>query len=74
MRLCSLHPQFLEPQGLVARWPEELLASGVLRGSTRGYCFKLRSRSPAWLRRWREIDSPRPHPLFRIAAGPIANW
>jgi hypothetical protein len=47
MRLWSLHPQFLEPQGLVARWPEELLASGVLRGSTRGYCFKLRSRSPA---------------------------
>ena len=37
MRLWSLHPQYLDPQGLVALWREALLAQAVLRGKTRGY-------------------------------------
>lgn len=37
MRLWSLHPQYLDPQGLVALWREALLAQAVLRGETRGY-------------------------------------
>lgn len=37
MRLWSLHPQYLDPQGLVALWREALLAQKVLRGETRGY-------------------------------------
>ncbi len=37
MRLWSLHPQYLDPQGLVALWREALLARAVLRGETRGY-------------------------------------
>ena len=37
MRLWSLHPQYLDPQGLVALWREGLLARAVLRGETRGY-------------------------------------
>src|SRR6188768_745247 len=37
MRLWSLHPQYLDPQGLVALWREGLLARAVLRGKTRGY-------------------------------------
>jgi hypothetical protein len=37
MRLWSLHPQYLDPQGLVALWREALLAKAVLRGETRGY-------------------------------------
>lgn len=37
MRLWSLHPQHLDPQGLVALWRETLLAQAVLRGETRGY-------------------------------------
>ena len=37
MRLWSLHPQYLDPQGLVALWRESLLAQSVLRGETRGY-------------------------------------
>ena len=37
MRLWSLHPQYLDPQGLVALWRETLLAQAVLRGETRGY-------------------------------------
>ena len=37
MRLWSLHPRYLDPQGLVAVWREALLARAVLRGETRGY-------------------------------------
>jgi hypothetical protein len=37
MRLWSLHPRYLDPQGLVALWRETLLAQAVLRGETRGY-------------------------------------
>jgi hypothetical protein len=37
MRLWSLHPRYLDPQGLVALWREALLARAVLRGKTRGY-------------------------------------
>ena len=37
MRLWSLHPRYLDPQGLVALWREALLARAVLVGSTRGY-------------------------------------
>lgn len=37
MRLWSLHPRYLDPQGLVALWREALLAKAVLRGDTRGY-------------------------------------
>jgi hypothetical protein len=37
MRLWSLHPRYLYPQGLVALWREALLAQAVLCGKTRGY-------------------------------------
>jgi hypothetical protein len=37
MRLWSIHPRYLDPQGLVALWREALLARAVLRGQTRGY-------------------------------------
>lgn len=37
MRLWSLHPEYLDPQGLVAVWREALLARAVLRGETIGY-------------------------------------
>ena len=37
MRLWTIHPQYLDPQGLVALWREALLARAVLRGQTRGY-------------------------------------
>ncbi len=37
MRLWSLHPKYLDRQGLVALWREALLAQAVLRGETRGY-------------------------------------
>jgi hypothetical protein len=37
MRLWSLHPRYLDRQGLVALWREALLARAVLQGRTRGY-------------------------------------
>jgi len=37
MRLWSLHPKYLDAQGLVALWREGLLAQAVLRGKTKGY-------------------------------------
>ncbi|MBS1169685.1 MAG: pyrimidine dimer glycosylase [Burkholderiaceae bacterium] len=37
MRLWSLHPQYLDAQGLTALWREALLAQAVLHGETRGY-------------------------------------
>lgn len=37
MRLWSLHPQYLDRQGLLALWREALLAKKVLEGKTKGY-------------------------------------
>jgi hypothetical protein len=37
MRLWTLHPRYLDAQGLTALWRESLLARAVLRGQTRGY-------------------------------------
>lgn len=37
MRLWSIHPRYLDRQGLTALWREGLLARAVLAGKTRGY-------------------------------------
>ncbi|TDE88820.1 DNA lyase [Occultella glacieicola] len=37
MRLWSVHPRYLDRQGLTACWREALLAQAVLAGRTRGY-------------------------------------
>jgi hypothetical protein len=53
MRLWTIHPKYLDPQGLVALWREALLARAVLRGKTRGY------RHHPQLERFREHALPR---------------
>ena len=53
MRLWTLHPRYLDSQGLVALWREALLAKAVLRGETRGY------RRHPQLARFRAHASPR---------------
>jgi len=53
MRLWSLHPKYLDPQGLVALWREALLAQAVLQGKTKGY------KHHPQLRRFQESSSPR---------------
>src|SRR5689334_20947553 len=52
MRLWSLSPAYLDPQGLVALWREALLAQAVLRGRTKGY------RHHPQLSRFRAADAP----------------
>ncbi|WP_175956883.1 pyrimidine dimer DNA glycosylase/endonuclease V [Schaalia sp. Marseille-Q2122] len=37
MRLWSLHPSYLDRQGLTACWREALLAQAVIAGRTKGY-------------------------------------
>lgn len=37
MRICSLHPKYLDTKGLVALWRETLLAKHVLEDKTKGY-------------------------------------
>src|SRR5580704_6881298 len=53
MRLWSLHPKYLDPQGLVALWREALLAQAVLAGKTKGY------RHHPQLRRFQKSPAPR---------------
>ena len=53
MRLWSIHPRYLDPQGLVALWREALLARAVLRGATKGY------RHHPQLERFRSHATPR---------------
>jgi hypothetical protein len=53
MRLWSLHPRYLDPQGLVALWREALLAQAVLSGNTLGY------RNHPQLERFRSQSAPR---------------
>ena len=53
MRLWTLHPKYLDAQGLVALWRETLLAREVLRGHTKGY------RQHPQLRRFRLCPTPR---------------
>ncbi len=53
MRLWTLHPKYLDAQGLVALWREALLAREVLRGHTNGY------RQHPQLHRFRTCPTPR---------------
>src|SRR5574340_1622446 len=53
MRLWSLHPKYLDGQGLVALWREALLAQAVLAGKTRGY------QHHPQLKRFQDTPAPR---------------
>ena len=53
MRLWTLHPKYLDPQGLVTLWREALLARAVLGGRTVGY------RHHPQLHRFRQHGLPR---------------
>jgi hypothetical protein len=52
MRLWSLHPRYLDRQGLLALWREGLLAQKVFKGETKGY------RNHPQLIRFREQSDP----------------
>ena len=52
MRIWTLHPSYLDRQGLTALWREALLARKVLREKTKGY------RRHPQLERFRKQDNP----------------
>jgi hypothetical protein len=52
MRIWTLHPKYLDRQGLLATWRESLLAQAVLRKKTKGY------RNHPQLIRFREQQKP----------------
>ncbi|MFF2494150.1 pyrimidine dimer DNA glycosylase/endonuclease V [Agromyces sp. NPDC058064] len=52
MRIWSVHPRYLDRQGLTACWRETLLAQAVLEGATRGYT------NHPQLERFREAADP----------------
>ena len=52
MRIWSLHPSYLDRQGLTACWRESLLAQAVLAGRTKGY------RNHPQLRRFQDHVEP----------------
>jgi hypothetical protein len=52
VRIWSLHPRYLDRQGLTACWREALLAQAVLADRTRGY------RAHPQLRRFRSAADP----------------
>ncbi|MBE0648656.1 MAG: hypothetical protein IH596_12840 [Bacteroidales bacterium] len=52
MRIWSVHPGYLDTQGLTALWRETLLAKKVLEGKTKGY------RNHPQLNRFKKSDDP----------------
>ncbi|MDO5060787.1 MAG: pyrimidine dimer DNA glycosylase/endonuclease V [Actinomycetaceae bacterium] len=52
MRLWTLHPKYLDRQGLTACWREALLAQAVIAGRTKGY-----TQHPQ-LKRFKDCDEP----------------
>jgi hypothetical protein len=52
MRLWSIHPKYLDAQGIVALWRETLLAQAVLRNETKGY------RNHPQLERFKSCNAP----------------
>lgn len=52
MRLWSLHPKYLDRQGLLALWREGLLAQKVIQGKTKGY------KSHPQLKRFQQQNDP----------------
>ena len=64
VRLWSLHPGYLDSQGLVALWREALLAQKVLAGKTRGY------KNHPQLERFKA----HPHPPAAIAVYLFSVW
>lgn len=52
MRIWSLHPRYLDRQGLLACWRETLLAQAALAGRTKGYT------AHPQLTRWRATQDP----------------
>jgi hypothetical protein len=51
-----------------------LVTRGQLEYEWLHLASKLKTRAPAWLEQIEAVKKPKPHPLFRIVAGGIADW
>jgi len=51
-----------------------LVNSGQLGYEWGHLLAKLERRSPATWQRWRDLQTPDPHPSFTVITGPIAEW
>jgi Pyrimidine dimer DNA glycosylase len=60
--------------GRTARPPAIRTTRGQLHYEWEWLLRKLRRRNPALYRRHIAVSTPAAHPLFRIVAGPIADW
>jgi hypothetical protein len=50
------------------------VSAGQLAYEWRHLRRKLRARSPACYRRWRNVSVPDAHPLFTVVPGPVESW
>jgi len=51
-----------------------LATTGQIDYEWRHLLRKLRKRNPPLYRKWRKLAAPEPHPLFRVAQGPVEPW
>ncbi|KAE8763172.1 pyrimidine dimer DNA glycosylase/endonuclease V [Georgenia thermotolerans] len=68
MRIWSLHPRYLDRQGLTACWRE-----GQVAHEWGHLAAKLAARSPARAAAQRDV-TPAVHPLFVVVPGPVEAW
>jgi hypothetical protein len=84
MRIWTIHPKYLDAQGLVALWRETLLARAVFRGETKGYRhhpqldrFQIQARPlsaiNAYLRCLLEEAESRGYSFNRSKVGPVRD-
>lgn len=62
-KLCNAEPTLMMTE-----------TEGQLRYEWNHLLNKLSDRSPSFFNLHRNLDLPEPHPLFRIKAGPVADW
>lgn len=51
-----------------------IVSTGQLEFEWSHLVNKLKTRDPAWLTRYIDVEQPEPHPLFRVITGDIAEW
>jgi hypothetical protein len=51
-----------------------IVTAGQVEHEWRHLLAKLAARSPEWGLKWRDVGSPRCHPLFEVRPGPVEPW
>ena len=74
MRLWSLHPRYLDWRGPARTSGRIAVSRGQLEYEWQHLQRKLAVRDPDWLAKLGRVARPRPHPLFRVVSGGVADW